>query len=140
MGKLFNFTFLAITLVVYLSQTNAGRNSRCPVANCLSAVQNETDSYVAGGITNRGARPCKGELIITPHLPRTFSKCHNDDIDCSVGRNRRRNRHRSTNIRVIGTCCWKIFSRDGETETFRIGEDKTPRLPYLTRIQTIGHC
>ena len=53
-----------------------------------------------------------------------------------IGCNRRRNRCRTKNIKIEGTCCWEISNRHGETEEFKLGHDKTPRIAYISRLKT----
>ena len=50
--------------------------------------------------------------------------------------NKRKDSHRTDNIKISGTCCWKIKSRSGETQIFSPAEDKQPKLAYIARIST----
>ena len=38
---------------------------------------------------------------------------------------------------VTGDCCWKIYNRHGDQQTFRVGESKTPEIAFISKIQSI---
>jgi len=76
--------------------------------------------------------------MITEPLPRTFKKCQEENLRCTVWKNYRRDRHRFEFIKVHGTCCWEIADRSGETEIFRPGQERVPRIAYVTKIKTVA--
>ena len=51
--------------------------------------------------------------------------------------NRYKNRVRTYHLEVHGTCCWKIRSSHGQTETLYPGDDKTSPISYIRNIRTL---
>jgi len=120
-----------ILLIIGLSF--AGTNAwNCPRSSCT-----DTFGQVWIGAAGPSQSYCTGELAITPPLPRTFSKCGIEEISCKVWKNARGDNHQTDRVRVDGTCCWKVTSRSGETEVFKPGQDKQPRVAYFEKIATI---
>jgi len=126
MSKTALFSVIIMTLVA-----NATQQSSCPVESC-------TNTFIIGGYTNVHRLFCKGELIITPELPRTFKKCQEGNLRCTVFKNKRKNRHRFQFIRVHGTCCWEISDRYGETEIFGPGQERQPKIAYVSKMKTVA--
>jgi len=50
--------------------------------------------------------------------------------------NKRSNRLRVNKLSVVGTCCWKVSDRYGETQEFELGtSDVVPRIAYIRHIR-----
>ena len=102
---------------------DSGRRNRRCVTGCPSGA-------VSG---------CYGKLITTPPFIR-------DDIEkvdtygfsqhWIIRENKSVDRFRTCYIKVEGTCCWEIADNNGNTEEFGIGDEKEPKIWYITKIKT----
>ena len=82
-----------------------------------------------------------GALVILPFISLSLNRYSKEDDGTyfeswRIKVNKKRDSHRTNNIKISGTCCWKIRSRSGETEVFSPAEDKQPTLAYIERIST----
>ena len=51
--------------------------------------------------------------------------------------NKKKDKYRTTKITVLGTCCWEIYDRMGESQTnLRPGQTITPRIAYIRKLKT----
>ena len=48
--------------------------------------------------------------------------------------NKGKNRIRTFRVGIEGTCCWKIYHRQGDSQELTPGEDKTPEIAYISKI------
>ena len=82
---------------------------------------------------------CYGKLIATPlfrrgNIEKTDTKGFSQHWLIKMGT--RKDRSRTVYIKVVGTCCWEIADRHGETQEFRPGEEKEPKIWYIKTIKT----
>ena len=82
---------------------------------------------------------CNGTLITTP----TFKRGNIEKVDTdgfsqhwNIKANKINDRAITCYIKVVGTCCWEITDNYGYTEEFGIGDEKEPKIWYITTIKT----
>jgi hypothetical protein len=82
---------------------------------------------------------CRGKLIVEPEFKR-------GDIEKSseagftqvfkIWANKKRDKVRTKKITILGTCCWVIEHRYGETQELRPGQSVTPSIAYIRKLKT----
>ena len=50
--------------------------------------------------------------------------------------NKKKDKVRTTKITILGTCCWVIEHRHGETQELRPGQSVTPSIAYIRKLKT----
>ena len=51
--------------------------------------------------------------------------------------NKKKDRYRTTEITIEGTCCWEIYNRMGESQKdLRPGQNIRPRIAYIRKLKT----
>merc|ERR1711971_1217884 len=102
------------------------------------------DSTNSGGVTHNqensvGVSGCSGKMIVEKEFQRgDIEKVDTDGFSqhWTIKANKKRDKARTNNIKIEGTCCWVILDRHGETEEFALGEEKEPRIAYIYTIKT----
>jgi len=82
---------------------------------------------------------CDGKLISDPPFARgDIEKVDTDGFSqrWEIRINKKRDKARTTFIKIEGTCCWEITDRHGETQDFGLGDEKEPRISYIKTIKT----
>jgi len=82
---------------------------------------------------------CDGKLISDPPFARgDIEKVDTDGFSQHwlINANKKKDKARTSYIKIEGTCCWEITDRHGETEEFGLGDAKEPKIPYIKIIKT----
>lgn len=86
---------------------------------------------------------CKGKLIAYPPFPRgNIEKVDLTGytttwhIKVNQKKNKKRNK-RTFKVEIEGTCCWRIHSSDGDFQELGPGDEKTPKIAFISKIQSL---
>merc|ERR1719319_1856689 len=128
-------TALAVLLIVGVSLVAWHFTKQEPLIGAFSS-----DQIQVGGLyefdKNDG---CNGKMIVVPK----FRKANLVKVDTNgfskhweIRVNKKKDKARTTFIKIEGTCCWVITDRHGETQDFGLGDEKEPRISYIKTIKT----
>merc|ERR1712062_130015 len=79
---------------------------------------------------------CSGKVKTNPPFRRVnVEKVEWDGYETTwhIGVNKRKDRKRTLEVDVSGTCCWKTYSRDGESDIIKPGPKKESTIAFISK-------
>jgi len=137
-NKIMGAAALAVLLIVGVSVVAWHFTKQEPDVNSFTLLKTDYGS-ITGTPGSGGVTGCDGKIIVRPSFRRgKIEKVDTDGFSqhWTIIANKRKDKARTNNIKIEGTCCWEISDRHGDTEEFALGQEKQPRIAYILSIKT----
>jgi len=138
-NKIMGAAALAVLLIVGVSLVAWHFTKQEPDIDSFDTIDLSYGDLTGTGKRFAGVAGCEGKMVVTPPFRRgNIEKVDTDGFSqhWKIRANEKRDKARTSYIKIEGTCCWEITDRHGETEEFGLGEAKEPKIAYIKTIKT----